>query len=248
MEKHLSFSSSFICFRFMCLICVSFYLILSLQTTLIWFIYPSIFVFSSYRHYCLENAFQLDCIQRHLLAFSLGYFFYDTWLSACKLGIYPGRGEIIGHHFITSIMLGIVLLCPWSPFIELLPLCSVGLVIEFNNVFIHIRSLFELAGMKFSFVYRANSILVLGKVNSLPSRRSILQLIFHIYFTFSPYSERYNIPFCAVIFHTQTNSLQQWKNWQYNNRHSHFNPNHSNICHFNCHFLPSFVGRFFVLF
>jgi len=126
-----------------------------------WLFYCSI-LSRTYRYYSLEKSLEVDRIQRHLLAFSLGYFFYDTWLSACKLGVYPGRGEIIGHHLVTSIMLGLVLVCPWPPFTELLPLCSVGLVIEFNNVFIHVRSLIDLAGMRFSLLYRANSVLVLG--------------------------------------------------------------------------------------
>lgn len=107
-----------------------------------------------------------SAISRQLLCLSIGYFIYDSFLSLCRVGTYPGRVEIIAHHVITMATLGLALLD--RPILtDLMPFCVFGLVIELNNVFIHIRSLMELAHLRSNprwlFLYKLNSATALGE-------------------------------------------------------------------------------------
>lgn len=100
---------------------------------------------------------------RHLLCISIGYFIYDSVLSISRLSIYPGRIEIIVHHVITMVTLGLALF-DWPILIQLMPYCVFGLIVELSNVFIHIRSLMELENIGSNrSLYKLNSCLTLGK-------------------------------------------------------------------------------------
>lgn len=101
-----------------------------------------------------------------LLCFSIGYFVYDSLLSWSTLRLYPGRGEIIVHHVITMLTLGLSLVEGLPLLRSLLPACVFGLVIELSNVFLHLRSLLDLAAhspLHRTTLYRLNSAWVIGK-------------------------------------------------------------------------------------
>ncbi|KAI2799567.1 hypothetical protein BLOT_011473 [Blomia tropicalis] len=101
---------------------------------------------------------------RHLLCISIGYFIYDSVLSISRLSIYPGRIEIIVHHVITMVTLGLALF-DWPILIQLMPYCVFGLIVELSNVFIHIRSLMELENIGSNrSLYKLNSCLTLVSI------------------------------------------------------------------------------------
>ena len=106
-------------------------------------------------------------LSRHLLCVSIGYFIYDSLLSLSRIGTYPGRVEIIAHHVITMATLGLSLL-DFPLLRDLMPYCVFGLVIELNNVFIHIRSLMDLTHcaprtLTSDLLYKLNSACAIGK-------------------------------------------------------------------------------------
>lgn len=104
-------------------------------------------------------------LSRQLLCVSIGYFIYDSLLSLSRIRLYPGRAEIIAHHVITMATLGLSLF-DQPLFRDLMPYCAFGLVIELNNVFIHVRSLLDLAHLRWKCprIYQLNTACALGKL------------------------------------------------------------------------------------
>lgn len=119
----------------------------------------------------LLTAFDNRILGRCTLCISVGYFLYDSLLSISQLGKFPGRVEIIVHHVITTLTLCLTLF-DIDSLGHFLAFCVFGMVIEINNIFIHIRSLMQMAhyvnNQKSLLLYKFNSICALGKLQ-LPS-------------------------------------------------------------------------------
>lgn len=148
------------------------------------------------------QALQHELHGRLLLCVSIGYFVYDSVLSILQLGKYPGRMEIIVHHAITMVTLGSALLDS-VPFRQLLPFCVFGLVIEINNIFIHIRSLMEISryvnSRKSLFLYNMNSVCALCKCLTNCQMQSIAISPNSPFSIFLPNSFSIHIPLCATL-------------------------------------------------
>lgn len=92
-----------------------------------------------------------------LLSFTNGYFIYDFFLSVVNWG-YPGRTEIILHHTVTIICITVAICTR-----RFVGYCITGLIVEVNNIFLHIRQLFTLAGLSvYTKQYLINSSVAIG--------------------------------------------------------------------------------------
>ncbi len=92
------------------------------------------------------------------ICISTGYFIYDLLLSLSNLQ-YPGRIEIIVHHIIS---LSCLIVSLWQKRFHVHSL--IGLTVEINNVFIHLRQLLTLSGVSpVNKIYCINSIIAIGQ-------------------------------------------------------------------------------------